>query len=111
MVRSPAGCRGVVVGRGAVSATAIYRRAVLGRRTIRVALACAIALIATTGASPALAWSNGLDGPNAYGTHDWILDHALSAFGDRADWVSGRAALRATDDPDTEDGIDHASGT
>src|SRR5215207_6821988 len=106
MVRSTAGAV------GAVAAAAIYLRAVLGRRTIRVALACAIALIATTvGASPALAWSNGVDGPNAYGTHDWILDHALSALGDRADWVCQRAALRANDDPDTVDGIDHASGT
>jgi hypothetical protein len=85
---------------------------VLGRRTIRVALACAIALTATgVSASPVLAWSNGVDGPNAYGTHDWIVDYALEALGNRADWVCGGAALRATDDPDTEDGIDHASGT
>jgi hypothetical protein len=55
--------------------------------------------------------SNGVDGPNTYGTHDWILDHALDGLGDRADWVCRRAALRATDDPDTVDGIDHASGT
>ncbi len=63
------------------------------------------------GAAPAFAWSNGADGPNAYGTHDWILHHALDGLGDRASWVCRRAALRATDDPDTVDGIDHASGT
>jgi hypothetical protein len=64
------------------------------------------------GAAPAVAWSNGVDGPNAYFTHDWILDHALDGLGDRAGWVlPARAALRATDDPDTVDGIDHASGT
>ncbi len=63
------------------------------------------------GTSPALAWSNGVDGPNTYGTHDWILDHALDGLGDRAGWVCRRTALRATDDPDTVDGIDHASGT
>lgn len=59
----------------------------------------------------ALAWGNGVDGPNAFGTHDWILNMALSgvAPGDR--WVCRRAAFRATDDPDTDDGIDHASGT
>jgi hypothetical protein len=85
---------------------------VLATRATRAALACAVALTATAvGASPALAWSNGVDGPNAYGTHDWILDHALGALGDRTDWVCRRAALRSTDDPDTEDGIDHASGT
>jgi hypothetical protein len=85
---------------------------VLATRTIQIALACAIAFTATAvGASPALAWSNGVDGPNASGTHDWILDHALDALGDRAVRVCRRAAIRATDDPDTEDGIDHASGT
>ncbi len=62
-------------------------------------------------AGPAHAWSNGRDGPNSYGTHDWILDKALEAAGDQASWVRVRVALRATDDPDTVDGIDHASGT
>ena len=85
---------------------------VLGSRTTRAALACAISIgVAASGASPAFAWANGIDGPNAYGTHDWILDHALEALGGRADWVCRRAALGATDDPDTKDGIDHASGT
>jgi hypothetical protein len=95
-----------------VSAAAIYPGTVLATRTIRVALARATTLIVTAvGALPALAWSNGVNGPNAYGTHDWILDHALDALGERADWVCRRAGLRATDDPDTKDGMDHASGT
>ena len=87
------------------------RGAVLGRRGTRTVLAFAISIGVATAASPALAWSNGVDGPDTYGTHDWILDHALDALDARADWVCRRAALRATDDPDTEDGIDHASGT
>jgi hypothetical protein len=61
--------------------------------------------------APAVAWSNGVDGPDSYGTHDWILDKALEAAGDDASWVRVRVALKATDDPDTKDGIDHASGT
>ena len=61
--------------------------------------------------APALAWSNGTEGCNSYGTHDWILDQALQAVGERAEWVNTRVALRATDDPDCVDGIDHASGT
>jgi hypothetical protein len=85
---------------------------VSGRILPRFVIACAV--VATTtmgGAPPAAAWSNGVDGPDTYGTHDWILDHALDALGRRVDWVCRRAAFRATDDPDTRDGIDHASGT
>jgi hypothetical protein len=63
------------------------------------------------GARSAQAWSNGEDGYNSYGTHDWVLDHALGALGHRAGWVCDRAALLATDDPDSRDGFDHASGT
>jgi hypothetical protein len=62
-------------------------------------------------AGPARGWSNGTEGCNSYGTHDWILDQALQSVGEDADWVRTRAALRATDDPDCVDGIDHASGT
>ena len=61
--------------------------------------------------APALAWSNGAEGCNSYGTHDWVLDQALQAVEEQADWVKTRVALRATDDPDCKDGIDHASGT
>ena len=61
-------------------------------------------------AAPAGAWSNGADGPNSFGTHDWILKKAIKAAGKKAAWVKVRVALRATDDPDTRDGIDQASG-
>jgi hypothetical protein len=85
---------------------------VLGRRAARVfVVVVAISIGIASVPSPVLAWSNGVDGPDTYGTHDWILDHALEALDGRADWVCRHAALRATDDPDTEDGIDHASGT
>jgi hypothetical protein len=70
-----------------------------------------LSLLLLAQATPALAWSNGTGGYNSYGTHDWVLDKALDALGHRADWVCVRAALRATDDPDSKDGLDHASGT
>ena len=70
-----------------------------------------LALVPAIGAAPASAWSNGRGGPNSYGSHDWILSQALSAPGARAGWVRDRVALKATDDPDMVDGIDHASGT
>ena len=57
------------------------------------------------------AWSNGTDGCNSFGTHDWVLKKAIKAAGSEASWVRGGVALRATDDPDCKDGIDHASGT
>lgn len=77
------------------------------------ALVCSVlsAGLMLVGAAPALAWSNGVDGYNARGTHDWVLEQALDALGHRADWVCVRAALRATDDPDSKDGLDHASST
>ena len=62
-------------------------------------------------APTASAWSNGRNGPNSFGTHDWILKKAIKAAGSEANWVRIRVALRATDDPDIESGIDHASGT
>ncbi|MBA2756761.1 MAG: hypothetical protein H0U37_04890 [Chloroflexi bacterium] len=39
----------------------------------------AIALSAMSVGS-ALAWSNGPDSGNGYGTHDWIVDQALKTF-------------------------------
>jgi hypothetical protein len=70
----------------------------------------ALVTVALLGApTSALAWSNGVDGPNTFGTHDWILRKAINASGRKARWVHVRVALRATDDPDTKDGIDHAS--
>ena len=59
--------------------------------------------------SPAAGWSNGVNGCNSFGTHDWILKKAIHAAGQKAEWVRVRVALRATDDPDCVDGIDHAS--
>lgn len=61
-------------------------------------------------AAPALAWSNGSGGYNTFGAHDWILAKALKAAGDPS-WADRRIALRATDDPDSKDGLPYASGT
>lgn len=77
-------------------------------RTLSAILCAAVVIL---GAAAARGWSNGVEGPNSYGTHDWILRKAISAAGDDAEWVRVRVALKATDDPDTKDGIDHASGT
>ena len=59
--------------------------------------------------TPVHAWSNGTEGCDSFGTHDWILDRALQAVDEQADWVRTRVALRATDDPDCVDGLDRAS--
>jgi hypothetical protein len=78
--------------------------------TVRIgALVLVLAILAP--APPAGSWSNGTDGCNSFGTHDWILKKAIRAAGEEASWVRMRVALRATDDPDCKDGIDHASGT
>jgi hypothetical protein len=53
------------------------------------------------------AWSNGVDGPDTYGTHDWVLDKAAGALG--LPWLDKSVALESTDDPDTEDGLVYAS--
>ena len=63
------------------------------------------------GSRPASAWSNGEHGYDSHGTHDWILDRALGALGPRTEWVCRAKALRASDDPDSVDGLDQASGT
>ncbi|HVM34546.1 MAG TPA: hypothetical protein VM784_04320 [Actinomycetota bacterium] len=76
-----------------------------------IALVAAVLVAGVVVAGPAMAWANGPDGPNGFGTHDWILKRAIRAAGEDAAWVRVRIALRATDDPDTKDGIDHASGT
>jgi hypothetical protein len=59
----------------------------------------------------ASAWSNGRNGPNSFGTHDWILREGVRLAGRQGRWVCLKPALRATDDPDTKGGIDHASGS
>jgi hypothetical protein len=71
-------------------------------------LAAALVLFS---AAPAAGWANGTGGCNSFGTHDWVLDKAIKAVRDDASWVRVRVALRATDDPDCKDGIDHASGS
>lgn len=76
-----------------------------------IALVVLVALVFVAAPTPALAWANGPEGCNSYGTHDWILDKAINAAGNKASWVKVGVALRATDDPDCKDGIDHASGT
>jgi hypothetical protein len=60
---------------------------------------------------PAHGWAKGESGCSSYGTHDWILDKAIGAASKKGRWVRVRVALRATDDPDCKDGIDHASGS
>ena len=58
-------------------------------------------------APSALAWSNGADldgdglGDNGYGTHDWLLDNAITLAGQGGSWVDQQTAFFATDDPDT----------
>ena len=80
---------------------------------VRVGLVASLLAIALVPAAPmsAQAWSNGVNGYNSFGTHDWILREAIDALGDDASWICLGRALRATDDPDSMDGIDHASGT
>lgn len=39
-----------------------------------------VALLVAPG-TQAFAWSNGTEGCNSYGTHDWVLDQALQAVG------------------------------
>lgn len=51
----------------------------------------------------AAAWSNGGDGGDGFGTHDWILYEANRLAQKRGvHWLRLRTALRATDDPDTK---------
>ena len=88
---------------------------ILRRRRIVLALAvCLLALPAGLLNKPAevRAWSNGVSGPNSYGTHDWILDKAIRTLkkrNNKANWVKLQVALWATDDPDTRNGIEYAS--
>lgn len=78
------------------------------RRLVVVLVIGTIGLLAAPPPS-ALGWANGVGGCNSYGGHDWVLGKAIDAAGNDASWVRRRGALRATDDPDCEDGIDHGS--
>jgi len=63
-------------------------------------LVLGLALLAGT-AMPALAWGNGGNLGNGYGTHDWIISQALKVFGDSPPaWLDVNVALLASDDPD-----------
>ena len=75
------------------------------RRLVPLVLAISVAIPVT----PAFAWGNGVDGPDTFGTHDWILREGVRLAGGQGRWVCLGTALKATDDPDTKDGIDHAS--
>lgn len=48
---------------------------------------------------PAFAWQNGAT-RDGFGTHDWILYHAMRVAGEDASWVDQNEALVSTDDPD-----------
>jgi hypothetical protein len=75
------------------------------------ALILALVLVLVAPASEAFAWSNGRNAPNSFGTHDWIVREGVRLAGRQGRWVCLRVAMRASDDPDTRNGIDHASGT
>ena len=67
--------------------------------------AVALGLVLTLlGAFPtlALAWANGPQYGEGFGTHDWVLYHAnQSAVRQGYDWVDWPTAQSASDDPDT----------
>ena len=69
----------------------------------RLAFVLAVLLLALA-VSPAvaLAWSNGPDGADGFGTHDWVMYQALVLA--QPSWVVTEAALFATDDPDSKYG-------
>jgi len=75
------------------------------RKTLTLCAAVVLAL--GLGVSSAHAWGNGADqdgdgiGDNGYGTHDWIIEHAIDLAGAEAGWVDVEAARLASDDPDS----------
>jgi len=77
----------------------------------RMIVIIATLLIAMSLAAPAaFGWANGADtnggglGDNGYGTHDWILDNAITLAGPDGAWIAAhkQTALFASDDPDTQ---------
>lgn len=71
------------------------------RRTL---LVVALVVVLSVGSvQSAFAWGNGGNERNGYGTHDWLLDKAIEAAGEKANWVDVNAALLASDDPDSLD--------
>jgi protocatechuate 3,4-dioxygenase beta subunit len=67
------------------------------RRTLLILAFVTLVLVTTP--AKALAWFNGPDNGNGFGTHDWILTEALNLA--QPSWVDTTTALLATDDPDT----------
>jgi hypothetical protein len=67
----------------------------------------AVVLGVGPGAAVAFGWANGpeVNGVkgNGFGTHDWILAHAVEIAGEDGEWLDRDRALRATDDPDSLD--------
>ncbi len=88
----------------------MLRRSLLSP-SFRLGLTALVTLAMLTVDTNAQAWSNGTNGPNTFGTHDWIVREGVRLAGRHGRWVCLRTALRATDDPDVVSGIDHASGT
>lgn len=70
-------------------------------RRIAAITVTSLLLVAAT-ASSAFAWANGGDNGNGYGTHDWLLEHAITLAGGNGDWVDVKTALLASDDPDSQ---------
>jgi len=72
-------------------------------------LLSAFVLCLGLGVTSAYAFANGTDfdmdgvGDDGYGTHDWILDHAIELAGADASWVDTTTAVLASDDPDDPD--------
>lgn len=77
----------------------------------RLVVLLATMLLALTMAAPAaFGWANGADlngngmGDNGYGTHDWLLENAMTIAGSEGAWITEfkQTALFATDDPDDQ---------
>jgi hypothetical protein len=69
------------------------------RLIVTTLLTCLLALLLP---AVAQAWSNGGDGGNGFGTHDWVLQEANRlAARQNSGWVKLQVALPRTDDPDT----------
>jgi len=88
----------------------MLRRSLLSP-SFRLGLTALVTLAMLTVDTNAQASSNGTNGPNTFGTHDWIVREGVRLAGRHGRWVCLGTALRATDDPDVVSGIDHASGT
>lgn len=69
------------------------------RRSLVVTILAAALMFGA--AQSAFAWGNGGNERNGYGTHDWILDRAIKAAGEKGSWVDVTTALLASDDPDS----------